>query len=251
MVEGNLFLSAAGNYDRMLGCTDLEAERSFTIPLGTTANKMYYTFRREPVVLYTYNGFLVKTNSVHVCQLGTVDDPSEIIFHKDVRMNSNRITNLPVPTLPHEAVNKLYVDGTPRKIFHGYVPNLRSHGPVKNDKFGFIVTASSYFSDSFHPIHAFNGLCRSGAESGWKTSGENLNFWIQIQCSDLVRLWRIAIRGTDSNTQRIYEWRLEGSTNGDNFTTLYEAPNPTFIGSEVRYFPIETSDSFNIFRLFC
>ena len=59
MVEGNLFLSAAGNYDRMLGCTDLEAERSFTIPLGTTANKMYYTFRREPVVLYTDNGFLV------------------------------------------------------------------------------------------------------------------------------------------------------------------------------------------------
>ena len=42
--------------------------------------------------------------------------------------------------------------------------------------------------------------------------------------------------------------RLEGSTNGDTFATLYEAPNPTFIGSEVRYFPI---DSFNIFRLFC
>jgi len=32
---------------------------------------------------------------------------------------------------------------------------------------------------------------------------------------------------------------------------LYEAPNHPFIGSEVRYFPIETSDSFNIFRLFC
>jgi len=56
--------------------------------------------------------------------------------------------------------------------------------------------------------------------------------------------------GKHSNTQRIYRWRLEGSTNGDTFTALYEAPNPTFIGSEVRYFPIETSDSFNIFRLF-
>ena len=48
-----------------------------------------------------------------------------------------------------------------------------------------------------------------------------------------------------------YKWRLEGSTNGDTFITLYEAPNPTFIGSEVRYFPIETSDRYNIFRLFC
>ena len=75
-------------------------------------------------------------------------------------MNSNHITNLPAPVLPHEAVNKLYVDGTPRKIFHGYVPNLRSYGSVKNDKFGFIVRASSYFNDSFHPVHAFNGLYR-------------------------------------------------------------------------------------------
>jgi len=57
--------------------------------------------------------------------------------------------------------------------------------------------------------------------------------------------------GNDSNTERIYKWRLEDSTNGDTYTTLYEAPNPAFIGSEVRYFPIETSDSFNIIRLFC
>ena len=149
-MNGNLVLSADGNNDRILGCADLDAERSFTIPLGTTTNKLYYTFRREPAVLYTDNGFLVKTNNLDVCQLGTVDDPSEIIFHKDVRMNSNRTTNLPVLTLPHEAVNKFYVDGTPRKIFHGYVPNLRPHGPMKNDKFGFIVTASSYFNDSFH-----------------------------------------------------------------------------------------------------
>ena len=155
MVEGKLFLNAVGNYDRMLGCTDLDAERSFTISPGTTTNKLYYTFRREPVVLYTDNGFLVKTNNVNVCQLGNVDDSSEIIFYKDVRMNSNHITNLPAPVLPHEAVNKLYVDGTPRKIFHGYVPNLRSYGSVKNDKFGFIVRASSYFNDSFHPVHAF------------------------------------------------------------------------------------------------
>jgi len=193
----------------------------------------------------------VKTNNLNVCRLGTVDDPPEIIFYKDVRMNSNRITNLPAPTLPHEAVNKLYVDGTPRKIFHGYVQNLRSFGPVKNDKFGFIVTASSYAGDSFHPAHAFKGLYRPFAEGEWKTNGETLNFWIQMQCPDLVRLFRIALRGIDSSTNRIYKWRLEGSTNGYTFTTLYEAPNSTFIGSEVRYFPIETSDRFNIFRLFC
>jgi len=81
-----------------------------------------------------------------------------------------------VPTLLHEAVNKLCVDGTPRKIFNDHVPNLRSFGPTKNDKFGFIVTASSYYSDSFHPVHAFSGLYRCGAEGEWKTKGETLNF---------------------------------------------------------------------------
>jgi len=114
-MNGNLVLSADGNTDRILGCINLDPGRSFTIPLGTTT---YYTFRREPVVLYTDNGFLVKTNNLNVCQLGTADDPSEIISDKDVRMNSNRITNLPAPNLPHEAVNKLYVphvDVTPRK----------------------------------------------------------------------------------------------------------------------------------------
>jgi len=122
---------------------------------------------------------------------------------------------------------------------------------VKNDKFGFIATASSYAGGSFHPVHAFNGSYRPGAEGDWKTDGETLNLWIEILCPDLVRLWRIALRGSDSNTERIYKWRLEGSTNGYSFTTLCKAPNPTFIRSELRYFPIETSDSFNIFRLFC
>jgi len=93
IMNGNLVLSADANNDRILGYTNLDADRSFTVPLGTTTNKMYYIFRREPVVLYTDHGFPVKTNNLDVCQLGTVDDPSEIIFYKDVRMHSNRITN--------------------------------------------------------------------------------------------------------------------------------------------------------------
>jgi len=75
IMNGNLVLSADGNNDRILGCADLDPERSFTIPLGTTTNKLYYIFRREPVVLYTDNAFLVKTTNLDVCQLGTVDDP--------------------------------------------------------------------------------------------------------------------------------------------------------------------------------
>jgi len=68
-MNGKLVLSADGNKDSILWCINLDAERSFTIPLGTTTNKLYYTFRRKPVVLYTDNGFLVKTNNLNVCEL--------------------------------------------------------------------------------------------------------------------------------------------------------------------------------------
>ena len=86
---------------------------------------------------------MVKARNQSICQLGTADDGPEIIVHKNITMNSNHLTNLPEPTLPHEAANKLYVDGTPRKILQEYVPNLRSFGSTKNDKFGFVVKASA------------------------------------------------------------------------------------------------------------
>ena len=253
IMTGNLLIDADGNLDRILGCVNLSPEHTFTISLGNNTNRLHYRFFRDPVTLHTDNGFLIRANLQDICRLGTTDDPPEIRIFKDVRMNSNHLTNLPEPTLPHEAANKLYVDTTPRKILQGYVPNLRSGGgSQKNDKFGFIVTASSYLNNGCHPIYAFNGLHKPRGNYGsWVTKGVINDFWIQIKCPDLVRLWRIALRGKDSNTERIYTWRLEGSTDGDTFTILYEAPNPTFIGDEVRYFPIDTTEKCNIFRLFC
>jgi len=186
-------------------------------------------FGRNPVTIDTDHGFLVRTRDEYVCELGTTYDPSEIIIYKNLRMNSSRITNLPEPTLPHEVANKVYVDSNQRKILQGYVPNLRQRGG-SNDKFGFNVTASSCRSNYFLPIHAFNGLYSEGegVHGEWVTS-ETSNFWLQIKCPDLVRLWRIALRGRNSSTERIYRWQLEGSTDGHNFTTIFDPPNPTYI----------------------
>jgi len=113
-------------------------------------------------------------------------------------MNFNRITNLQEPLFPHEVANKLYVDRTPRKILQGYVPNIRSSSSAtQNDKFGFVVTATSSLTNSFKPPNAFNGQYarRAGVGAEWATSGETSNFWIQIKCPDSVRLWRLALRG--------------------------------------------------------
>ena len=76
-------------------------------------------------------------------------NPSEIIIYKVIRMNSNSITNLPIPTLPHEAANKLYVDSNSRKILQGYVPPLRSLGSRNNIKLGFIANASSQLNNNY------------------------------------------------------------------------------------------------------
>jgi len=34
--------------------------------------------------------------------------------------------------------------------------------------------------------------------------------------------------GRETNTQRIYRWQLEASTDDVNFVTLFSAPNPTY-----------------------
>ena len=173
---------------------------------------------------------MVKARNQLVCELGSTYEPTEITIYKDVRMNSKRITNLPEPELAHEVANKRYVDSTARKILQGYVPSLRStSNSLTNDKFGFVVTASSHSSNFYIPSNAFNGVySRRGAGGEWATNSESANFWIQIKCPDLLRLWKIGLRGKDSNTERIYHWRLEGSTNGENFTTLLEPPNPSY-----------------------
>ena len=139
---------------------------------------------------------------------------------------------------------------TLRKILQGYVPNLRSF-VTKNDQFGFVVTASSYLNNNYHPVYVFNGLYKPGAVANWMANGETKDFWIQIECPDLVRLWRISLRGLHTNTQRIYRWKLEGSVDGTTFSILHEAANLTFLGNEIRFFPIDTTEKFKIFRLFC
>ena len=119
-------------------------------------------------------------------------------------MNSNAITNLPIPRLQYEAASKLYVDGNAR-------------GP--------------------------------GGE--WASDGETRELWIQIKCADMVRVWKVALRGRETNTQRIYRWKIDGSTDGQNYTTLYEPHDAVYLGNIVQQFAIETQLKFNHFRLFC
>jgi len=207
---------------------------------------------QQPVTLETDHGFLVKTGNDDVCQLGTADDSSEIVFHKVLRMNSNAITNLPIPTLPHEAASNLYVDANARKVLNGYIPPLRSQGNRNNIKAGCVASASSQLAANYKSSNAFNNYYTGPGPGGeWASNGETRDLWIQIKCPDMVRIWKVVLRGRETNTQRIYRWKIEGSTDGENYTTLYEPQNPVYLGNEVQQFLIDTRDKFNHFRLFC
>jgi len=149
-------------------------------------------------------------------------NPSEIIIYKVIRMNSNSITNLPIPTSPHGAANKLCVDSNFRKILQGY----GLMGSRNNIKLGFIATASSQLHNNYKASNAFNCYYtgRRGTGGEWASNNETRNFWIQVRCPDLAKIRKIALRGRETNTQRIYRWQLEASTDDVNFVTLFLAP---------------------------
>jgi len=115
------------------------------------------------------------------------------------------------------------------------------------------VSASSVYGDNYVPSYAFNsyyahGNCHEGewvADSVWN------DFWIQVECLDFVRVWNVALRGRDSNRERTYNWRREGSNDCVNYTTIFTAPNPTYLGNMAQHFPVETSNKFIYDGLYC
>jgi len=68
---------------------------------------------------------------------------------------------------------------------------------VPNVKTGFIVSASLAYGDDYFPSYAFNSYCASGNghEGEWVTDNVWNNFWIQVECVDLVRVWKVALIG--------------------------------------------------------
>jgi len=127
------------------------------------------------------------------------------------------------------------------KNYVGYVPPLSAN----NGKQGFLVSASSELRSRYSSFKAFN-------TNGEWASNVNREFWIQIRFPESLRIWRIALRGRKETTGgRIFNWQIDGSTDGTEFTVLYRAPNPTYLGGDLQYFLIETTNKYNYYRLTC
>ena len=114
-----------------------------------------------------------------------------------------------------------------------------------NIKLRFIETASSQLNNNYKASNAFNcyHTGRRGTGGEWVSNNKTRNFWIKVKCPVL------SLRGRETNTQIIYRWQLEASTDGENFMTLFSAPNPTYLGNEVQQFEVDTVHKYNCYRL--
>ncbi|EDO33835.1 predicted protein [Nematostella vectensis] len=145
-----------------------------------------------------------------------------------------------IPTLTDRYLKKCHV---------GFVPRLTSNTNYR----GFTPSASSEFNSNYIAANAFKGdyVSGGGSTGEWATAGVSSNFWIKIACPTAVRTWKFGFRGRDGNTERIYNWRIEGSTDNTNWTTLYTATNPTYLGNTYQEFLVDSIGKFQYYRLFC
>jgi len=58
-------------------------------------------------------------------------------------------------------------------------------------------------------------------------------------------------KGQRNKHAKNLQMKFEPSTNAENFITLFEAPNPTYLGNEVQQFEVDTIHKYNCYRLFC
>ena len=61
----------------------------------------------------------------------------------------------------------------------------------------------------------------------------------------------MCIRDRETTGGRIFNWQIDESTDGTEFTMLFRAPNPTYLGDDLQYFVIDTPHKYNYYRLTC
>src|SRR6218665_4128674 len=67
---------------------------------------------------------------------------------------------------------------------------------------------------------AFKG---DGSEFQCQPNRDTPPYWISITCPTAVRIWKAGLRGRNRTTDRLYDWRIEGSNKGDVFHKLPES----------------------------
>ena len=222
-------------------------QTALDVPLGLNYG---VRIRRPDNLAYAQFGWDTNGFSLYRVNAGV---PSSIFT-----VANGRLTMLQDPSGLQDAATKNYADGIKRKELAGFVPPLYSGstGTVDSLKTGFVASASSSFNNQYLPSNVFNDLYStgiSGVYGEWVTNSTS-NFWIQIQCPTAVRIWKVAVRGreqTGPDLHRIYDWRIDASNDGTNYTTLLTETG-VYLGTTMQQFNVGTTltQLFTYYRLY-
>jgi len=237
IISGNLNIRLDDAEVRTFGFSDISTGKSVSLLLGNIDNQIRHNCDHAIKIAATH-GTKFTCEAGDICRLGT-QTSSRAQFYNDINMNGHSITKLCDPDSAEDAATKNHVDTRYIKNSVGFVPDLVSN--VSN-KSGFKVSAS-HDPDNV-ACHVFNS---------WRTdewiAGTKSNFWIQIQCPEWIRLHKFSLRGKSNNTDRIFNWKLQASNGGINWSDLYHSCNK-YIGNNTSFFNIDNSNLYDYFRIF-
>jgi len=163
-------------------------------------------------------------NSLSLSTTGLMNNGLKYPLGHDFNASNKRIYFLGDPINPQEAVNRRYVDGKRVKNNVGFVPELYGNKHKK----GFIVSTNSQINNNSQVKTVF-----SDGGNEWSTAGIQQSAWVQIQLPFAVSIWKFTIAGKMSNSERWYDWTLEGS-NDENMWIILKSAAGEYIGSTIK-----------------
>ena len=124
----------------------------------------------------------------------------------------------------------------------GYIPDLISNDRSKN---GFKASASSSIESS-PAYYAFNVF-----KTHWVGQVDPAeNQWIKIQLPAEIRIYKFALRGSNSNSHKITQFTLSGSNDDVVWTSVYASTTVTLpIGRQIQFFNVGGCAPYSYYKL--
>src|SRR6218665_319316 len=111
-------------------------------------------------------------------------------------------------------------------LFVGYVPRLVSNASYSGFEAYASVGPVPRLEQKPHIVSAiqpgFKAFKGDGSEFLWQAK-DSPPYWMSSTCPTAVRIWKVGLRGRNRTTDRLYDWRLEGSKKGDVFDKIPES----------------------------
>src|SRR6218665_4000959 len=108
IMTGNLLLRVGSSHSILLGCRDLNGNKTFIIHLGNPLNKIQ-CWSNNPIALISTHGFLFKLGD-NIIRFGKSSSDLRTHVYQDIVMNEKHIVDLHVPVNAQDGATKNYVD---------------------------------------------------------------------------------------------------------------------------------------------